>query len=780
MKIHFLEENLKKTGSEWNQQTIRENTELKTNSILLERELKRYRKQLKTSEDELELYRQQLADYVDKVKRRHMDEAMREEVEKLHKVADERAAAIQDLREQLENAEVNAGESEELEKLREHVEDLESELRTKEQSVEEKEDKIEELEAKLSSSRGDLDEEVEEKDQQIESQAEEIERLRQEIELLKDAKHSEEDVDDRLEAAGREHEADLRELRNQVEAVEKAKRDQLQAFESQLQTWTREKNADYDALQRKFEALEKDKTDEVESLELRLKLAESQGDNQSHLAQQAAEDSREKLRLVTLEKDGEIESLQSQLNTYEGIQDDLENCEQRLRNTTEDVQRLEADAGEQEVAMAQLRDSLAEKQKEIQSLRNVIKENEGSNDQVEKLQVVVTERTSKLAALQKTVETQAIVVDDLKELRSKLAEHEKRLHASSEQVKEKQSEVNDRDRQIETLRRTLKEKADELDILRNNADEPDSQIEGLHSIVRHREHDLQELRDTVNDQAKNLELVQKTASDRLKALEDLRSELAETKENFEDEILVLETSLDEAEDKIATLAQSLQGTHDVETKIEPLEKKLRSVEREKSRHETRIEELQRDQEMADAERLSLQSEIQKLRLDLQTVQKTTKAVSTMSPLPKGSSAELRALRIEQQDLQLRLADAESALRSAELKHRQILQEKTRQHATELKNIHRTLKDKDRQLRDLEADDTRSRHMQAKVQQKREEVGRLTAQMADMEKRHIAEIRGMVKQIQFLRAKISREELFRDALAWQKTWFLMRVDMYDAW
>jgi hypothetical protein len=116
-----------------------------------------------------------------------------------------------------------------------------------------------------------------------------------------------------------------------------------------------------------------------------------------------------------------------------------------------------------------------------------------------------------------------------------------------------------------------------------------------------------------------------------------------------------------------------------------------------------------------------------------------------------------------------LRAADGTLESAESRHRQ-----------ELKKLRQTLQDKESQVQELEADTFK--HLQAgtKSQQVREDAGRLSAQVADLERKHIAEIKGLVKQIQVLRARLDREKLFRSELSFQKKWFLMMVDMYDTW
>ena len=56
----------------------------------------------------------------------------------------------------------------------------------------------------------------------------------------------------------------------------------------------------------------------------------------------------------------------------------------------------------------------------------------------------------------------------------------------------------------------------------------------------------------------------------------------------------------------------------------------------------------------------------------------------------------------------------------------------------------------------------------------------SAQMEAAEKRHGAELRGLATQIQWLRARLGREEGFRVGLAYEKRYLTMRCDMYEAW
>lgn len=747
----------------------------------MEREVKRYRKQLSLAEEDLNQYKIQLAEYMEKVKRRHMDEAMRDQLDKMQTLVETREKELRVMQEKLEEAQKTSPNSaDEVQRLREQIEELEADLKESQHHLDQREEQIEDLEAKLRTAGGAQDAELDQKDEQIEAQAEEIEELKQEISILKTEREKSSHLQDALDAAKREHAAELDDLKTKADAAERAKREQLREFEGRLLSFTREKNAELEAIQQRLSSTEESKNSEIESLEARLKIAESQGDNQSRLAQQAAEDANNKLRMTTLEKQEEIERLLSELDDANGVRDEVDIIKRQHEDAQDEIERLEKELAKERDNTALLRKDLNLKDQETRTLRNTVQDRDATMSQVDRLQLVLEERTSRIAALQKTIDTQEASLMDLKDARSKLALIERQQHTTAQELSETQREIKDRDRQIGALRQTLKDRTAELEVLRSANDEPDSQLEGLQSIVRHRDHDLEDLRTKVNQQQANLDAVQRTADERLKSLTNLRAELSDTKQDLEDEIQVLETSLDEAEERIANLVKESQAAKDGQSKVEQLTRKMRLCEQEKERLEANIQELQNDQDIADSERISLNATIDKLRAELRRAENAKRTLDDFSPLPKGTSTELKQSRIEIRDLKTRLSDVESTLRNTDLQHRESLDSKTRHFNQQLKSLERELRAKTDELLDMESE--AHKHIQAgsKAQKAREEAGRLSSQMASLEKKHVGEVKGLVKQITVLRSRLGREKVFRDDLAFQKRWFLMMVDMYDAW
>lgn len=105
----------------------------------MQKELSRTRKTLNQAERDLEAYRLHLQEIQEKVKRKHLDEATREELSSLREAIRRKEVEIAGLRQELDAAEV---QKEELENLRADVDDQEAELREKDRAIELRDEEI--------------------------------------------------------------------------------------------------------------------------------------------------------------------------------------------------------------------------------------------------------------------------------------------------------------------------------------------------------------------------------------------------------------------------------------------------------------------------------------------------------------------------------------------------------------------------------------------------------------------------------------------------------------
>ena len=139
LKIHFLEEALRKAGPEFSEAALKENTDLKVDKVTMQDELRRYRKTLVTAERELEKYRQQVLEAQERARSKHADEGQREELRRLRHALAESDAEVQELREKLESGDSQHAD---VARLKDEMSDLEAELREKNRIVEEQEEEM--------------------------------------------------------------------------------------------------------------------------------------------------------------------------------------------------------------------------------------------------------------------------------------------------------------------------------------------------------------------------------------------------------------------------------------------------------------------------------------------------------------------------------------------------------------------------------------------------------------------------------------------------------------
>lgn len=130
---------LRKSGPGLNEAALKENTELKITRITMQKELHRYRKNLGQAERDLEAYRLQFSELQEKMKQKHADASLREELENLNKDVEKKEEDIEELKEKLSAAEK---QDEEAETLRQEIEDLQADLREKDRIIEERDDEI--------------------------------------------------------------------------------------------------------------------------------------------------------------------------------------------------------------------------------------------------------------------------------------------------------------------------------------------------------------------------------------------------------------------------------------------------------------------------------------------------------------------------------------------------------------------------------------------------------------------------------------------------------------
>ncbi|KAF2862129.1 hypothetical protein K470DRAFT_15097 [Piedraia hortae CBS 480.64] len=241
--------------------------------------------------------------------------------------------------------------------------------------------------------------------------------------------------------------------------------------------------------------------------------------------------------------------------------------------------------------------------------------------------------------------------------------------------------------------------------------------------------------------------------------DQLEHDFARIKLDLQDEIVVLEAAVDEMttekgslEDKVRDLESQLHQFKVNGTPVrerDNLQHKLATSHSTIEALKTSIKTLEASVESTTRERDSLQHKLQTSHSDLEALKSSIQTLET----------EVISITADRDSLQQNLSTAEAnhtALRSTiEKLEITALQPPKPQDSVKLRTRIENLKS------DLQ-------HEKSLAEQR----------LAALQARHEAELKGLAKQIQFLRAKCTREENFRADLAFSKKFFLLQIELYN--
>lgn len=580
LKIHFLEEALRKAGPGFSEAALKENTDLKVDKVTMQRELQRYKKHLTTAEKDLEKFRQQMAQMQDLAKRKHSSNDHSAELEKLRRDLEDKDADLEDLQQQVRSDRQNIDE---LEKLQDEIGDLEADLREKERAISERDDELDELRSK-----------VRHADQQGND---EIDKLRDEIDDLKA------DLGEKDRVIG-EHEDELRDLQTRVQQAEdKSKKAQIRMIEleekAQASDQLKEARETIDDLEANVRDLERQFDDAKDKLEDALSEKERAEADLEELQEEMANKS-----VVTKGLPRQLEEkvvrLQDEIETARQDYHSLENQFKSKQGEIEDLRfklkesRQERDASERE------RRSFAAKLEELQAELN------SRGDEKNLLQSRHDALTAESASLQRDItRLQKSVSDaqgDLEQERQQSLDLERNLRAQykveidrlHEEISDLQAEVREKENLYDNDSEKWETERHNLEAERSRAEE---RVLGLQKTIERlreaegslngKESKLQQALQSETDRHHNEEAVlsrqiddlQQDLFDRQQMLEDLRNELsavrdelrqsqldkqAETQKvvGLEDEVEVLQAALDEESERAAQEIETLSKESD--------------------------------------------------------------------------------------------------------------------------------------------------------------------------------------------------------------------------
>lgn len=615
LKIHFLEEALRKAGPGFSEMALKENTELKVDKVTMQKELHRYRKTLSTAEHDLESYRQQILEMQDKMRRKHADERAQEELDLLRQALHDKEIEVQDLREKLEDG-ANQ-DDDDLHKLRDAVTDLEHDGREKDRQIDERDDQLDSLKAQVN----ERDDEIVELEDAIKA------AKRREVELEEKAQWDEE-LEEAKETIA-ELEQNIKRLKNELDEAKDDHQDLVSEKERAI--------ADLEELQ-----------DELANKSITTKGLSRQVEEKANRLQDELEDLREAHKSLEdehKEKLQEVDRLQQRIT-------DLDQSggarEQKLRGDLDSaIQDRDHAEGEQRVLEAQLKSIQAELQQRT--------------DEKDLLQVRHDALTSESAELQRDLSRSKITADELKDN----LDHEKTLSLQNErEVREQyKNEIDRLHDELEDLRADVREKErlydgdnDKWDSERRNLesqrDLAEEQAAGLKRTIEK----LQEVEGTLSGKESKMQeaiSIEKQRHSREEAL------LAKQIDELNSDIQLRQHSLEEVRSELSSVREELRLSQreqkSLSEKVEALEDEIEVLQ---TALDDESERAQTDLETAKFETESLQQRLDKLKQDLQNSNSgpTPGFIQEQSSTLKAVEAKLAQISKNEQLLQDQLAN----------------------------------------------------------------------------------------------------------------------------
>lgn len=786
LKIHFLEEALRKAGPGIPEATVKENTELKIDKVTLQRELSRYKKHLTATERELESYRQQLVELQEKAKKKYADESQRAEMDKLRQSLAEREAEIDELQRQLEDAARVDGDAE---ALRDQIVDLEADVRRKDQIISEHEEQLEDAKERLREAEEGAAR-AEKRMQELEERARSSEELDEAKEAIDELEHSirrlemqVEELKEKLEDATSEKEraeADLEELRDEMankSVVTKGLSRQIEEKANRLQTELDQAREAFDELDRRHQ----EQLAVAHDLEQKLKEVRQERDASEQERKRLAarlEEAEVELKLRSDEKHllqgrhdaltAESASLQKDVARLQKSVDELEDS---LDQEKAHALQLEDDLRERYKAeIDRLNDDISDLQAELRQKENLL-DNESEKWETERHRLESDrDRTEERAAgLQRTIDKLREVEGSLSDKESKLQEaldSEIQRHKSEEavlqrQIEELQRDLESRHSALTELRSELSgvrdelrqsrldldaqvEKAmaleDEIEVLQTSADEESEEIRQELATARK---EIEGLRQQVEHlQAGSSRASQKPGAHDTESVDGIRAQLVEKTSQLEKVAKEKQT----LQDQIATTNIEL---HRLRTSLAEVEAERDELDAELRRAKQQDEETFRvDQERIDLRtaKIKLDSEVRRLRDENKLINEQRRSLEkTLEEEIEKAAAEEERLNQEIHQLQARLRSnpAESQDLSAARRTIRDLERKLESVENQLADALARLEEKPQEsgnnselslLRhDLTAARAREREVAAREASHRETVKALKRQIADLER-----------------------------------------------
>lgn len=607
-----------------------------------------------------------------------------------------------------------------LDDLRSDLSQTKEDLRVSQREQANLEEKVQSLEDEIDVLQSEIDEDADRVRGDINAVEQEAETLRTELADAKEQLASAQEDKARHDAAEMNEELSNR----------------LHSIEEQLQQTRQEKQSVHDRLAKinlEMHALQSSSAEtEAERDEIKSQLMQMQNqvDETYKLDQEKLD-----LRTAKLRLDNDVGRLREE---RKGL---LEKNAATGHQLQEEIQRSSAEEGRLQGEIADLQGQLTtasrSKDRELVSARQKVQRLEARIDELQKLssQDMQRESADDVSMLQK----------DLCQAQRKETEYLEREAAHREVIRDLKQKIGRLERQLH-----------EVEVARLTVDSPKSSVGGSA-----RKNEIAEMQHQLGEAHQQLRDGKAKSKDDLKALQRRLAEserlVKSNTDSYEQQREQLEADLFATrQDRESLLAKSENANQTItrlRTRISSLEKDIHNYRQTTATDHTIAEERKDLHEMLKDAKLTAED------LQVQINARETQ-IATSSAREKDLRAQLKRIREERTH-----QTQKSTTLSTELDNLQYRYEQTVDHLT---------------LQQRKWEEER-KAMVSRVRFANTSISELhTHDHQELTKRHVGELKGLAKQIQWLRAKCVREQGFRTGLAYEKKFLMMQIEMFETW
>ena len=212
-----------------------------------------------------------------------------------------------------------------------------------------------------------------------------------------------------------------------------------------------------------------------------------------------------------------------------------------------------------------------------------------------------------------------------------------------------------------------------------------------------------------------------------------------------------------------------KASHDRDDEVWQLQRELES-----KAHDLQLGriELEKIRDAVDKSSSKLRARIQELEQDLRQARLEQTEDNTMAMERQDLHDMLKSAKLEAEDLRLQLGDHSAQVHASQEREKVLqstMQRVRDERAEQQQRVSALSKDLSR-LQD---------RYDGKVEELYQQASRLDVPQPK-DKKTAAEMKGLARQIEWLKQNLTREKSFRQALTYEKHYYLQQIDMYNAW